>query len=250
MPRACSWLPATGGELRSAALLVKHGIGVRDAWARHRLTRAESDAFLAELQEIDPLPISLDYVRVAAAHALSVNLASEVMPPFAMLDVMETAGLQGIQPAALSTDAVLARLEAEADPALPGTEIAARMLASSRDLPNELPFLDTWFEADSEVEQLLAGKQLARAKRIALVEDELLPRRAAKWADRLAWTALMLRNGEEGLPWEAFLVSAKELKAARRIAEIPLMAHVAALTVDAYAASHRERRSPPGKRRR
>jgi hypothetical protein len=238
-------------------LLLKHGIGVRDAWARHGLTRAELDEFLEQVQEIDLLPTSLDYVRLAAAHALAVNLGSGVMPPFAMLDVMETAGLhasrlaceQGLQPEALTTDAVLGLLEAEADPALSRPGVIADVLASSRVLPGELGVLDSWFEADTEVEGLLGGK-MTRAKRIALVRDEVLPQRVAKWVERLAWTALALRHGEEGEPWEAFYVSARELRAGRPMAEIPLMMHVATLTVNAYAATHRERRGSAAVRRR
>lgn len=233
-----------------ACLLVKHGIGIRDAWARHGLTRAEWNEFLGQIEEIDLLPISLDHVRIAAAHALAVNLGSGVMPPFAMLDVMETAGLQGLQPEALSADAVLSLLEAEAAPALLRAEVVKEILASSRHLPGEFEFLASWFEADTEVEQLLASKKLSRAKRRALVQDELLPRRRTKWVERLAWTALTLRHGEEDEPWEAFFVSARELAAGRPVGEIPLMAHVVALTVDAYTATHSVGPSRPANQRR
>lgn len=239
-----------GRRNATACLLVKHGIGIRDAWGRHGLTRAEWDEFLGQIEEIDLLPISLDYVQIAAAHALAVNLGAGVMPPFAMLDVMETAGLQGLQPEGLSADAVLRLLEAEATPALMQVEAVKEILASSRHLPGEFEFLASWFEADTEVEQLLGSKKLSRAKRRALVQDELLPRRRTKWVERLAWTALTLRHGEEDEPWEAFFVSARELAAGRPVGEIPIMAHVVALTVGAYTAAHSVRPSRPANRRR
>ncbi|MBV9117714.1 MAG: hypothetical protein JOY63_10180 [Acetobacteraceae bacterium] len=235
-------LTREGRRNACACLLLKQGIGVRDAWARHGLSRAELGEFLEQVQEIELLPTSLDYARIATAHALAVNLGSGVMPPFALLDVLETAGLQGIQPATLTADAVLALLDADADPALSQPEVIAEVLASSRDLPDELAYLDSWFEADSEVERLLGAKGMTRARRLALARDEILPRRAAKWLEKLAWTALTLRHGDEDEPWEAFYVSARELRAGRPIAGIPLMMHVAAPTVDACAAAHR--RSP------
>jgi hypothetical protein len=157
-----------------------------------------------------------------------------------MLDVMETMGLQGLQPEALTAEAMLGLLEAEADPALSRPEMVAELLTSSRALTDEFEFLDSWFEADTEVERLLGATGLTRAKRIALVGDELLPRRAGKWVERLAWTALTFRHAEEGEPWEAFYVSARELKAGRPIADIPLMMHVTLQTVDAHAASRRD----------
>jgi len=152
---------------------------------------------------------------------------------------METAGLQGIQPEARSVDAVLGLLEA--DPALPRSNEVSVTLTNSSRLPDEIGFLDSWFEADAEVEQLLGNKRLTRQKRIALVQDELLSTRVAKWAERLAWIALLLHEGEEDAPWEEFLVSARELQAGRPISEVPLMAHVAALTVDANEAQHFQR---------
>jgi hypothetical protein len=163
-----------------------------------------------------------------------------VMPPFAMLDVMETIGLQGLQPEALTAEAMLGLLEAEADPALSQPAITADLLASSGALAREFGFLESWFEADTEVERLLGATGLTRPKRIARVADELLPRRSGKWVDRLAWTALTLRHAEEDEPWEGFYVSARELKAGRPIAHVPLMMHVAVQTVDAHAATRRD----------
>jgi ketosteroid isomerase-like protein len=217
-----------------ACALLKNGIGVRDAWTRHGLTRAELGDFMAQTQEIDLFPISLDYVRLATAHALAVNLKSGETPPFALLDVIESAGVQGIQPEELSADGILDRLSAAEDPALTRPDVISELLARSRRLPEELGFLDSWFEADAEVAQMLGGKKLSRAQRINLVQNELLPRRNPAWIDRLTWTALTLQNGEDDDPWEEFFVSARELRTGRSVDEIPLMVHVAALTADAY----------------
>ena len=82
---------------------------------------------------------------------------------------------------------------------------------------------------------------MTRAKRIARVRDEVLPQRTGKWVERLAWTALTLHDAEDDELWETFYVSARELKAGRSIAHIPLMMHVAAQTVEAYTASRRQR---------
>jgi hypothetical protein len=145
---------------------------------------------------------------------------------------------------------VLALLESKADPGLLQPEVVSDVLARSRGLPDDFMFLDSWFEDDDGVKHLLGAKQLSRAKRVALVRDELLPRRSGKWAERLAWTALTLQHGEEDEPWEPFFVSAHELEAGRKPGELPLMAHVAEMTVGAYVASHPEKRSPPPKLRR
>ena len=111
-------------------------------------------------------------------------------------------------------------------------------------------FLDSWFEEGPEVEQLLEDKRIARAKRVALVRESLLPKHAAKWGERLARMALLLRHCEDEEPWQEFFVSAKEVVAGRSLAEVPLMNRVAENTVDAYGASRptgplkRQRRPP------
>jgi hypothetical protein len=221
-----------------ACILLKDGIGVRDAWTRHGLTRSELDEFLTQLQGIELLPISLDYVRIALAHALAVQRLPEAMPPLLLLDVMETAGLQGVQPDELQADRVLGMLADAADPAVSSPAMADKLLRASRNLPQEFGTLDSWFEEGAEVEQLLHTENLTYPKHIELVRDDLLPGRVRKWVERLAWTALTLQHGEEDEPWQEFFISARALHTGREIGEIPLMTHVAANSVNAFMASH------------
>ena len=109
-------------------------------------------------------------------------------------------------------------------------------------------FLDSWFEEGAEVEQLLGDKRIARAKRVALVRESLLPKHAGKWGDRLARIALLLRHCEDEEPWqELFFVSAKEVLAGRSLAEVPLMNRVAENTVEAYGASRSAGRMTSGR---
>jgi hypothetical protein len=232
-----------------ACVLIKHGIGIRDAWARHGLTRGELDEFLVQVEGIDLLPIRLDYVRIAVAHALAVQKTPEVMPPFPLLDVLETAGLQSVQPEELPADRVLTMLADATDPAILHPEMAAEILKASGGLAEEMETLDSWFEDGTEVEQLLGTQTRSRAKSIAVVRDELLPLRTNKWVERLAWTSLTLQHGEQEGPWQEFFVSARELNLGCPINEIPLMMHVAANTVDACMATRLEKRNRPAGQR-
>ena len=108
-------------------------------------------------------------------------------------------------------------------------------------------FLDAWFEEGAEVEQLLGGKRAARAKRVALVREDLLPKHAAKWGEHLARIALLLRHCEEEEPWQEFFISAKEVLAGRSLAEVPLMNRVAENTVEAYGANRSAGRTTSGR---
>src|SRR3954470_14203259 len=242
-------LAREGRRRTIGCLLIKAEVGVRDAWARHGLARSEMEEFVGQVASgTEVFPVSSEYVRIAAAHALAVNLASGIMPPFAFLDFVETAGLQGLQPEALPLERLLSMLAAEADPGVPRS--TAELLARSRAVVDRFGFLDSWFEEGAEVEQLLGGKRIARAKRVALVRESLLPKHAAKWGERLARMALLLRHCEDEEPWQEFFVSAKEVVAGRSLAAVPLMNRVAENTVDAYGESRstgqlkRQRRPP------
>src|SRR3954465_5395293 len=238
-------LAREGRQRAIGCLLIKAEVGVRDAWARHGLARSEMEEFVGQVASgTEVFPVSSEYVRIAAAHALAVNLASGIMPPFGLLDFVETADLEGLQPEALPLERLLSMLEAEADPGmLRSTE---ELLAKSRAVVDGFGFLDSWFEEGAEVEQLLGGKRMARAKRVALVR-ELLPKHATKWGDRLARMALLLRHCEEEEPWLEFFVSAKEVLAGRSLAEVPLMNRVAENTVEAYSASRSAGRMTNGR---
>jgi hypothetical protein len=226
------------------SLLLKRGIGVRDAWARHGLTRSDLEEFREQVAVgMESFRIGPDCVRIEAAHFLAVNSASGTPPPFALLEVAEMAGLQELQPEAMPLDRLLDLVAADADPGLAEPETVAELLERSRELTWAFGFLASWFEAGAEVERLLAGKRMSRAKRVALVRDVLLPKRAETWAELFAWTALVLRHAEDEEPWREFLVSARALRAGRPAAEIPLMVEVAEATVDAYLADR-----PSGRR--
>src|SRR4051812_1014762 len=239
-------LAREGRRRAIGCLLIKAEVGVRDAWTRHELTRSEMEEFVAQVAGgTEVFPISSEYVRIAAAHGLAVNLASGIMPPFAFLDFVETADLQGLQPEALPLERLLSMLEAEADPGV--LRSPAELLARSRAVVDRFGFLDSWFEEGAEVEQLLGGKRMARAKRVALVRESLLPKHTARWSERLARTALLLRHCEEEEPWQEFFVSAKEVLAGRSLAEVPLMNRVAENTVEAYSASRSAGRMTNGR---
>src|SRR5829696_1287573 len=242
-------LAREGRRRAIGSLLIKAEVGVRDAWTHHGLTRSEMEEFVGQVAGgTEVFPVSAEYVRIAAAHALAVNLASGIMPPFAFLDFVETADLQGLQPEALPLERLMGMLEAEADPGM--LRSTAELLARSRAVVDRFGFLGSWFEEGAEVEQLMGGKRMARAKRVSLVRESLLPKHAAKWGERLARIALLLRHCEDEEPWQEFFVSAKEVLAGRSLAEVPVMNRVAENTVDAYGASRptervkRQRRPP------
>lgn len=219
-----------------AALLVKHGIGVRDAWVQHGLSRRDAGAFLAEVAgQIDLFAVTLEHVRAVTRHFLAVGAAAGVLPPFGLIDVAETIGISDLNPAPWPIEDALDALLAAAGLASRTAEATARLIEDSARWPETHPFTETWFEHDGEVDALLGGRRLTRKRRAALVIGELLPRRRRKWAELIGWTAATLKADETNRGWEAFAVVARELLADRPLAEIPVMRAIAERTVEAHA---------------
>jgi hypothetical protein len=77
---------------------------------------------------------------------------------------------------------------------------------------------------------------MARAKREALIMQQLLETKRSRWADLLAWSAFLLSRSDEAERWPEFYAAARALLDGRPITAVPIMRHVAAQTVAALAA--------------
>lgn len=225
-----------GRKFAVAALLVKHGIGLREGWVQRGMSRREPGAFLAEVAgQIDLFAVTLEHVHAVTRHFLAVGAAGGVLPPFGLIDVAETIGMSDLNPALWPIEDALDALLAEAGLADRTAVAAGRLIEDSARWPETQPFTETWFEHDGEVDALLGGRRLTRKRRAALVVGELLPRRRRKWAELIGWTAATLKAGETSQGWEAFAVVARELLADRPLTEIPVMRAIAERTVEAHA---------------
>jgi hypothetical protein len=218
-----------------ASLLVKHGLGVRDAWTNHGMTRREADGFSVEITaSIDAFPVEMAFIRRAAGHFLAENLASAVPPPFGLLDVAETAGLEDLRPAAVPVERIVEELAAARGPEPLDADRVAELLAAGPEFCAAYDFADSWFEDGDEVAALLAAAGPSPAAQVAAIRDRLLPSRRGYWAATFAWTAATLRQGRADEDWETLFIAARELLAGRAITEIPLMTMIAEATVDAF----------------
>ena len=82
-----------GRKSALAGLLIKHGLGIRDAWVRRVLSKTELREILENVgNEVGLAPSSIEYVAAVVRQALSINLDTENLPPFGALDFAETCG--------------------------------------------------------------------------------------------------------------------------------------------------------------
>lgn len=219
------------------SLLVKHGVGIADAWVHHGLSQREAEGFLNRVEmEIDLFESSLDHLGTTLAHFLAVNLTCNRMPPFGLVDFIESVGLSAVNPSALPLDTLLVTLTDKIPAARKRPALINKAVKASALWAEDYGFVEHWFEDDDEVHQLLDGKRLSEKRRVDLILDSLLPGRSQRWAELLAWSALMLHEEDLNEDWSDFALVAGEIHGGRPLREIPVMYRVALATVEAWQA--------------
>lgn len=217
-----------------AALLVKQGAGIADAWCQREQTKADINRLLDSIRsETGAIPVDMAFARQLTAHHLAQGLAYGEVPAAGLLDYAEAVGLEDCQPAELDADDLIALMEPDIEPARLTQEAVEDTLERSFAWIDEFGFMDSWFEADSDVNAVLSGRSRAHAAVKAIVKSVLEPRRR-KWAERFLWTALWSKQQTDLLsPWVPLFIVGRELHRGRKMAEIPVMQEIAEMTVAA-----------------
>lgn len=215
-----------------ALLLLKQGHGVKDAFIQDCASVSEQERFLGEIgRQIALFEIRPDYIPAALSRALGDGAAHGSLPAAGLIDMAEIWGGEALTPDASDPPAILA--------AIGGDEALATRTDAERDallglcgaMVADLEHFDSWFEDSASLaEQLTAAR--GRKGREAAVWRHLEVRRDW-WARQLAVCAATLRAASVPDPamWLAFAASAGALVEQCALRRIPIMEHVADLTL-------------------
>jgi hypothetical protein len=212
------------------SLVLKHGFGVRDAWATFGVKQKEIESAFAEVSLLDEFPVSADFIQRAVGHFLALGHETGLMPPFGLVRFLESVGIASVQPARLSTSSLLDTIQDGR--AISANEFEA-LLAEGSDLVDDYLFLDSWFEAGDEVDAVLTGDLIARKKRELLILEKVLEPRREWWAQAAAWAAYILYQAGNDERWQEFYTAALAMVQKRPLHEIALLQMVAEQTVEA-----------------
>lgn len=220
-----------GRRTALASVLMKLELGIRDAWANHRMTRREVDDTLLQIAGLDQVLADGEFLGTAVGHFLAVSIERGDPVPFGLIDAVEAAGLASVQPSPVPAEVLLAIIRRTGERALLEGAALDRLLAAGRDLPPDYAFMESWLEGGDRVQALLGGRRLPRAGREALVMEQLLEPRRGRWAELVAWSAFLLSRSRTQERWPELYAAAQALVEGRPMAEIPLMRQVATQTV-------------------
>lgn len=184
-------------------------------------------------------PVEPAYLEILFSHFIWVGQQQDSSPPPEFLQVAETMGGPYWQPKALVFEEELAALENASEPLTLNIEYIDKVLEQSRAWP-EMQFASSWFEDDARVDNLLKknsdfplGSPGMIAQTRDLIIDEILEDKRDAWGERLLWMALLTRarKDRKRLPWQPFLVIAREVRRGTPLDRIPLMVAIAERSV-------------------
>jgi len=227
-----------------AGLLLKQGFGIRDAWCNRDMTRREIASMVANAQREMVVPeIERSYIDAVVQHGIAVGVASGHLPDPALLEIAEAVNGADWKDRAIDVAAETDRLFGELSAEQSSAGAVAASLRRSLAWMRENALWDSWFEDDAEVrEAIAAAKQLDAGAAARLLLEGVMDGRRDVWAERFLLTALWARAVKAGQPpplgraaraitWRDLAVLAREVRSARTLGDVPVMAEVAERTV-------------------
>jgi hypothetical protein len=181
-----------GPRYQIATVMMKVA-GVADAMILPELSKSEMDDIVRQMKSNVPL-MEADLAGVTRMLELAIaeNVASSVLPPFKLVEVVESLGLGPIHPNPASPLEIISGLLADLPPEQ--TNKAAATTAHADVLGSEFKY--QWFEAGEELEDLLYPIKGSK-QRIAKLMTAYLPQRRLFWARQCAISALAMRGDEK-----------------------------------------------------
>ncbi len=220
-----------------AGILLKQGFGVRDAWCDLSVPRSKITRSLKEVRhEMQWISIGRDYLDLVVQHHIASGLAAGNLPLTAIVQIAEAIGAtdwkdRGLN-VAVETERLFAGLGIEAN-----TKAAIdASLQRSSVLLVEDPIMQSWFEDDAAIRELVNGRpRLKHDVAVRRVLNEVLPARREIWAERLLFLALWMQAGTAAaapVEWARdCVVLAHELLTTCPLAELPAMVTIAERSV-------------------
>jgi hypothetical protein len=218
-----------GSQKCIAALLLKTGHGIKDAYAIPCSSASDQRRILAEIEGSMPMyAVPVDYLPAALAAALGEGLAGNLPPAPGFLDVAEMLGLRDI---ALSNISASVTDIADPDAQLASLSTAKRgqLIGRSISWVRDHEISSSWFVSDAELS--LALEEVKTERQATQAVWAHLETQRSFWSSLFARSAAILRHGD-GDAWLVFAAVAHGLDTGRALKKIPIFEMIVAMTLD------------------
>ncbi|MEM1265153.1 MAG: UPF0149 family protein [Pseudomonadota bacterium] len=221
-----------GGQKGVAMAMLKQGHGVKDAFILPCTNLREQRLTLERIQdEINVIDIDPEALAGALARASGEGLAAGLCPAPGLVELLEA---DALVPAPPDTEATLAAMGAPERLAAPSAARRGALVKDSAHWMDRFGEAATWFEDTAELRAAIARTRTDKGRETAVWKQ--LETRRDWWARHFAVCAATLKAGPETADWLSFAAVADALLDGRSMKRIPIMAGIAARTLEAWQA--------------
>lgn len=217
-----------------ALALLKGTQGIKDAYViREEEEGIDCEEAMQQISAVSDLEVDLETVRQALAAGLATSVASGRPPAPGLLELVEACGFDSLRPQAMTLDDW--RVLVDPEDCIPAMtpQLRGRRINESDEWPMVFPIVQSWFEDNDAVREILGRRSQTEQERALWA---FLETRREIWALRALKSAQLMKATERLRDWEGFVAVAWGLLNGRPLKKIPIMAHVVSLTLEAYCA--------------
>lgn len=237
---------------RLCSLLLKHEIGIKDAWITPEIPLADVKRYYDESfdDNVTLRDVDMSYLEMMANHFLAVTLEHGEMPDLHLLEIQEQLGLIFV-PKKIDVPSVINELGVLVNPFTP--EIIQAAFSRSKNWSKSKSFTESWYLENSEVDKrvnrcchFVNGTKLCRTEEaMALVFSDILEMHRDQWLFHFLWVALWLkaRARKNEKTWQDSFLIAHAIQSKIPLVEIPIMQEICHQSVINSVETMQERRT-------
>ena len=226
---------------RVGGFLVKHAVGIRDAWLSPLNTpKSEINNVKEAIQSDINLPIfevDAAYVSRIASHYIALNNANGETPEPDLLEIYECLGLNDWHSESTNFETLLSSLMKEISQEPPSKTWLKESFTRSEEWMEPYGPTGSWFETSNTIDALInrhtsiheGQKQISFEKALDELSNTVFEDFRDKWSELFTWMSLVMKltsEEDELFLWFDFATLAYAINQGYPLADIPLMQHM------------------------
>jgi len=239
-------------KVRLAGLLLKHDLGIKDAWITPKITKTETKKYYQQVlgDGVTLRTIDMPFFMCMANHFLAVTLLQGDMPNLHFLELQEVLGVHFL-PEKIDVRGVMNDLSIQIQPFTPA--VLEKALVQTQNWLDEKPFASSWFMESEALDKLVnrcshieSGMKICRFDdAMQLVFSGLLEPMRERWLFHFMWVAMWLRSGarKHEKTWQSCFFLAHAIQTGMPLSDIPIMRAICHQSVVNSVETMRDRRT-------
>jgi len=229
-----------GRKNQLCGLLLKHDMGIKDAWITPLMNMAEINKYYDDAfdESVTLRDVDGDYLSLIVNHFLALTITKGSMPDLHLLEMQELLGLH-FQPQLLDINDIIENLSVQIIPFTP--DVITVSFKRSKTWLNTKSFSESWYVENSNIDKLVnrcssfvdGVKLCVIEDAIAAVLEQEMEKNRDKWLFHFLWVTLWIKSHarKNEKVWQDSFFVAYAIHSGQPLAEIPIMHEITKQTV-------------------